>query len=139
MEPIFSPTFGPGGSAGGGGGILASGAGADTSATSITGDSGSAEGAAVTVSVGAVVSRMALGAGASPGGGAVGVSPTTTMGWLGGGAGTSATLAPPSFSSRYSAVILSSELDGTRAAAMPSSLAFKSTSLLSMPRRLAMS
>ena len=38
-----------------------------------------------------------------------------------------------SSSSRYSAVILSSELDGTLAAVMPNSLALASTSLLSMP------
>ena len=41
--------------------------------------------------------------------------------------------------SRYSAVILSSELDGTLAAEMPSSLAFASTNLLSMLSFLAMS
>lgn len=38
-----------------------------------------------------------------------------------------------SCSSRYSAVILSSELDGTLAVAMPSSLALASTDLLSKP------
>jgi len=41
--------------------------------------------------------------------------------------------------SRYSAVILSSELDGTLAAEMPSSFAFASTNLLSMLSFLAMS
>ena len=54
-----------------------------------------------------------------------------------------ASTAPPlsgsSCSRRYSAVILSSELDGTFAAVMPSSFAFKSTSRLSRFRSLAIS
>jgi hypothetical protein len=41
--------------------------------------------------------------------------------------------------SRYSAVILSKELEGTLAALMPSSFAFARTSLLSMLSFLAMS
>jgi hypothetical protein len=46
---------------------------------------------------------------------------------------------PESSSSRYSAVILSSELDGTFAAAMPNSFALARTSLLSKPSFFEMS
>lgn len=48
-------------------------------------------------------------------------------------------LLTPNCSVKYSAVILSSELDGTLAAAMPNSFALTSTSLLSMPSFFAMS
>ena len=46
---------------------------------------------------------------------------------------------PPNSFSRYSAVILSSELEGTLAAVMPNALALARTSLLSIPSFFAMS
>jgi hypothetical protein len=57
----------------------------------------------------------------------------------GGGGGGATGISGRSCSSRYSAVILSSELEGTRAVLMPSSFAFAMTSLLSIPNFLAMS
>ena len=63
----------------------------------------------------------------------------TTMGCGAGAGGGGGMRLPPSCSSRYSAVILSSELDGTRAPAMPSSLALVRTSLFSIPSFFAMS
>ena len=55
--------------------------------------------------------------------------PTQHGAWTGAGAATG--LPPVNFSSRYSAVILSSELDGTLAAVMPNSLALARAGLTS--------
>ncbi len=94
-------------------------------------------------------SSSGSGSGSSTGGGG-GRTKFTGAGSTRSGGGTGAwapspvaSTAPPlsgsSCSRRYSAVILSSELDGTFAAVMPSSFAFKSTSRLSRFRSLAIS
>src|SRR5438309_4503354 len=72
-------------------------------------------------------------------GGSGGAETITTGSGAGGASATARGLAPPNCTSRYSAVILSSELDGTLAPAMPSSLALARTSLLSIPSFFAMS
>ena len=63
----------------------------------------------------------------------------TTGCGAGAGSTTATGLPPPRCSNRYSAVILSSELEGTLAPVMPSSLALTRTSLLSIPSFFAMS
>lgn len=78
------------------------------------------------------------GAGSGSGSGAF-VRMTTGSGRIGAGASAVSGFLPPNCSVKYSAVILSSELDGTLAAAMPNSFALTSTSLLSMPSFFAMS
>src|SRR5208337_4016856 len=119
MNPTFSPTFGPAGLAGGGGGLGASTTGGGSSLTSGLGGSGG----------GALMTRIF-----SSGGGGLGA---------GGGGGASLAASSgcslQSCSSRYSALILSSELDGTLAAAMPSDLALARISLFSRPSFFEMS
>src|SRR5215472_14654018 len=110
MKPIFSPSFGPAGLGGGGGGGGAS-----------TTDAGAA--AAFTGST--LISGLGSGGGAvmmtifSSTGGGLGFSTTGVGANLAAISGCSLN----SSSSRNSALILSSELDGTLAAAMPSALA----------------
>src|SRR5207247_1597735 len=96
--------------------------------------------------IGAAASSLRFVSAGRAGAAGVGVSggaETMRMGSGGAGAGGSSAkatgLRPPSCSSRYSAVILSSELDGTLAPAMPSALALARTSLLSIPSFFAMS
>ena len=101
------------------------------------------------VSGSGIFSSSGSGSGTSTGGGG-GRTKFTGAGSTRSGGGTCAwaaspvaSTAPPlsgsNCSRRYSAVILSSELDGTFAAVMPSSFAFKSTSRLSRFRSLAIS
>src|SRR6266576_1373089 len=110
MKPTLSPTFGPGGGGGGEGG--AAGVAGFVSALEISPVAASASGGDSVVS----------GFGAGGGAGGCGGGTAAISGW-----------SLRSRSSRYSAVILSSELDATRAAAMPNSLALERTSLLSKP------
>jgi len=134
MNPIFSPMAGLGGL----GGAVGS-----TFAPTVVGSSGGVAGVSA---IGAVASTLRLASGGSAGVGTAGASggaETMRMGSGGGGAcggsGAATGLRPPSCSSRYSAVILSSELDGTFAPVMPSALALARTSLLSIPSFFAMS
>src|ERR1017187_1829835 len=116
MNPTFSPTFGPAGL--GGGGLGASTTGGGSSLPSGFGGSGG----------GVLMTTMgSLGAAFGTGGGG-GASLAASSGW-----------SMQSCSSRYSALILSSELDGTLAAAMPSDLALAIISLFSKPSFFEMS
>src|SRR5208283_1987628 len=120
MNPTFSPIFGPAGLGGGGGGSTTGGGATSTwGGSSLTSGWGGSGGGLMTTmgSTGA-----ALGAG---GGGA---SLTATSG-----------CSLQSSSSRYSALILSSELDGTLAASMPSDLALARITLFSRPSFFEMS
>lgn len=159
MKPTLSPTLGPGGGGGGAGGAgggsttgcAGGAAGSATGATAagvvagfaragvatITGStatgSGTAGGGAISGggdSAGAVVGGRLGGGGAGGGAGGVG----------GGGLGAASSgWARRICCSRYSAVILSSELEATRAPVMPNSLALARTVLLSRPSLFEMS
>lgn len=154
IKPTLSPTRGAAGAGGGGGGAAGGGGTGGASATgtfaSTTGSSivvvgagGSISGGAGSMITGARTSMGAggswtgSGAGGGGGGSIIWMTGCTGSGAAGGGAG--AGLAGAKCPSRNSAVILSSELEGTRAVAMPSSLALARTSLLSIPSFFAMS
>lgn len=161
MRPTNSPTRGPAGGAvgwGGAGGADGSiGAVGSTGATGAFASTGSAVGSAVGFGFSYLEGscmRPTNSPNRGPAGGS-GLTSTTKAegnsggaetisigsGADGGAGGVSRTdeAAGLRWSSRYSAVILSSELDGTLAVAMPNSLAFKSTSLLSIPSLFAIS
>src|SRR6516225_8187065 len=123
MKPTFSPSFGPAGLGGGGGGA-STGGGSTTAFTGPTLTSGLGSGG------GAVMMTIF-----SSTGGGLGFSTT------GAGANLAATsgCSLNSSSSRNSALILSSELDGTLAAAMPSALALARITLFSRPSFFEMS
>src|SRR6266404_1028243 len=132
MNPTFSPMAG----LGGGGGATGAGGRGDSLISRVS----AADGAATTCSEGgATEGGCGVSTGGKGGGGSGGAETIRTGSWGRGGSVTATGLAPPSFSSRYSAVILSSELDGTLAPVMPSSLALARTSLLSIPSFFAMS
>jgi len=137
IKPILSPTCGPVGTGGGGeatgdcGSALAITASPFSAGTSVAGTAG--------FSV-ATIGSTGAGSGAGGGGGGGAVTRIIFSGSAGGaGAAVAAGFPPVNFSSRYSAVILSSELEGTLAAVMPSSLALARTSLFSRPSFFEMS
>src|SRR5438128_1967679 len=129
MNPTFSPIAGFGGGGGSTGAIAGGGAGAASASTR------SVVACAATASTGVVVTGEAVDGSACWGadGDSGGAETITTGSSAGGGSATATGLPPPNWTSRYSAVILSSELDGTLAPVMPSSLALARTSLLSIP------
>src|SRR2546429_7001070 len=139
MNPAFSPIAGFGGKGGSAGVITRGEIGA--AFASITFVVASAEDAITPASTSTGLARgdVAISSGGAGDGGSGGAETITTGSGAGGASATAKGLAPPNCTSRYSAVILSSELDGTLAPAMPSSLALARTSLLSIPSFFAMS
>src|SRR2546421_8702243 len=138
MNPTFSPIAGFGGE-GGSAGVITRGeiGAAFASTTFVVGSEEDviAPASTPTVPRGVVV----ISTGGAAHGGSGGAETITTGSGAGGASARARGLAPPNWTSRYSAVILSSELDGTLAPAMPSSLALARTSLLSIPSFFAMS
>ena len=122
---------GAGGAAGAVGGGTGSTSDADSGAGGATGAWGSAFGAVSTSGAGG--GTMAAG---STGGGASGGA---GGGGAGGGGAASSGCSSRICSSRYSAVILSSELEATRAAVRPNAFALDNTCLLSKPSFFEMS
>ena len=161
MNPTLSPNFGPGGGGGGGGAsmtgsglvsgggsLMSLGGGVGAFCVGAAGAVGGATGAATAGAASASriiwISVRAGGGGAaitwSAGGGGAGGGGTRVGGEGGGGGGaTHSGCSRMSCSSRYSAVILSSELEATRAAVRFSALALARTCLLSKPSFFEMS
>src|SRR5690349_11554223 len=157
MKPTFSPTCGGGGVAGRGGvggtggtatgsGAFGAGVGTDGVGAISSFAAGSTSGCAGATGISergsvTICGTSTVGEGAA---GALGALTSWGTGWgetssamgisaAAGGAGSATFAIGRSCSSRYSAVILSSELEGTLAVAMPNSLALASTDLLSKP------
>lgn len=136
MNPTLSPTWGPVGAGGGGGGVtgMAGGAGDSTAAAACSplATAVSMVSASTASSGTGAATAGAVGTGVGSGGAVTNmIFSGSAAGLAGASDGTG--FFPASCSSRYSAVILSRELEGTLAAVMPSSLAFARTSLFSRP------
>src|SRR2546426_3059837 len=137
MNPTFSPIAGFGGEGGSAGVITRGEIGAAFDSTTFVVTSAEDVIAPASTSTGLARGDVDISIGGD--GGSGGAETITTGSGAGGASATARGLAPPNCTSRYSAVILSSELEGTLAPAMPSSLALAMTSLLSIPRFFAMS
>src|SRR6266480_842126 len=137
MNPTFSPIAGFGGESGSAGAITRGEIGGAFASTTFV--VASAEDVIAPASTPTGLARGDVDISTGGDGGSAGAETITTGSGAGGASATATGLAPPNCTSRYSAVILSSEHDGTLAPAMPSSLALARTSLLSIPSFFAMS
>src|SRR6266480_327645 len=139
MNPTFSPIAGFGGESGSAGAITRGEIGGAFASTTFVVASAEDVIAPASTPTGLARGVADISSGGASDGGSGGPETITTGSGAGGASATATGLAPPNCTSRYSAVILSSELDGTLAPAMPSSLALARTSLLSIPSFFAMS